>query len=304
MQLVEKFQTGAITRTYQRIDKEYKVNIFIGYNPDGQMSMVITEKGKNEKVKSSKLIDVNLNKREDGKMALSFDLLDNSYESMFVVFCKDIILICEQAGREMAISNALVRWKYWKEMFGRRRNTFLDKNEIKGLIGELLELKNHFIPKIGVDNAISSWMGPLFGHKDFEVSNTWFEVKTVNEAAVQVTISSMEQLEAETEGHLVIIRLEDTSPLTKGAINLNKLVLEIMDEIEDPETLEKFRIKLDNVGYEESSFYDEICFLHKATERYVVNENFPRIRRKEVNDAIGNAKYSILFNGIMDYKEE
>ena len=67
MQLVEKFQTGAITRTYQRIDKEYKVNIFIGYNPDGQMSMVITEKGKNEKVKSSKLIDVNLNKREDGK---------------------------------------------------------------------------------------------------------------------------------------------------------------------------------------------------------------------------------------------
>ena len=61
MQLVEKFQKGAATRTYQRIDMEYRVNVFIGYNPDGQMSMVITENGKNEKVKSTKFIDVNLN---------------------------------------------------------------------------------------------------------------------------------------------------------------------------------------------------------------------------------------------------
>lgn len=304
MQLVEKFQKGAMTRTYQRIDKEYRINVFIGYNPDGQMSMVITEKGKSEKVKSTKFINVNLNKREDGKMALSFDLLDNAYESMFVVFCKDIILMCEQAGREMAISNALLRWKYWKELFGKRRNTILEKNEIKGLIGELLELKNYFIPKIGSDNAITSWMGPLLGHKDFELSDTWFEVKTVHEAAVQVVVSSIEQLEAEIDGHLVVVRLEDTSPLTNSAVSLNKLVLEIMDTINDPETLEKFRIKLDNVGYEQNTLYDEICFLYKGTERYVVNDNFPRLRRKEVNDAIGNAKYSILFNGIIDFKEE
>lgn len=304
MQLVEKFQKGAATRTYQRIDIEYRVNVFIGYNPDGQMSMVITENGKNEKVKSTKFIDVNLNKREDGKMALSFDLLDNAYESMFVVFCKDIILVCEQAGREMAISNALIRWKYWKELFGKRRTTILEKNEIKGLIGELLELKNHFIPEIGADNAITSWMGPLLGHKDFELSDTWFEVKTVNEAAIQVVISSIEQLEAEKDGHLVIIRLEDTNPLANGAVSLNRLVLEIMEIINDPETLEKFRIKLDNVGYEQNPLYDEICFLYKGTERYVVNDKFPRLRRKEINEAIGNAKYSILFNGITDFKEE
>ena len=86
-------------------------------------------------------------------------------------------------------------------------------------------------------------MGPLLGHKDFELSDTWFEVKTVNEAAIQVVISSIEQLEAEKDGHLVIIRLEDTNPLANGAVSLNRLVLEIMEIINDPETLEKFRIK-------------------------------------------------------------
>ena len=304
MQLGEKFQRGAKTCTYQRIDQEYRVNVFIGYNPDGHMSMVITENGKSEKVKSSKLIEVNLKKREDGKMALSFDLLDNAYESMFIVFCKDMILVCEQAGREMAISNALIRWKYWKEMFGKHHSTILEKNEIKGLVGELLELKNHFIPELGAQNAVLGWMGPLLGHKDFELFDTWYEVKVVNEAAIQVVISSLEQLESEADGHLVVIRLENTSPLTRGAINLNKLVLDVMDEINDPETLENFRTKLDNIGYEQNPLYDEICFLYKGTERYIVNDNFPCLRRKEVNDAIGNAKYSILFNGIIDFKEE
>lgn len=304
MQLVEKFQKGIETHTYQRIDSEYKVNVFLGYNPDGQMSMVITENGRNEKVKSTKLIDVNLNRREDGKMALSFDLLDKAYESMFVVFCKDMILICEKAGRDMAISNALIRWKYWKEMFGKRQSTLLDKSEVKGLIGELIELKEHFIPAYGVADAISSWMGPLLGHKDFEVSDTWYEVKCVNEDAVQVAISSIEQLESDVDGHLVVVRLEDTSLTNAGSITLNRLVFEVMEMIKDPEVLEQFRIKLDNIGYEANQAYDEMAFIHKGTQRYTVNEKFPRLRRQEINEAIGNARYTILFNGIVEFKED
>lgn len=114
MNIEEKFARGASTKTYQRIDGEYRVNIFLGYNDDGQMSMVITELGKETLVKSSKLINVTLKRREDQKLALSFDLLDANYKSMFLVFCKDMIITCEKGGSQLAISNALVRWKYWK----------------------------------------------------------------------------------------------------------------------------------------------------------------------------------------------
>ena len=117
MQISKKFEQGIEQHTYQRLDSDYKVNLFLGYNEDGKMSMVITEPGQVVKTKSSKMIDVQMSKREDGKIALTFDLLDNAYASMFTIFCKDMILVCEKAGKEMAISNAVVRWKYWLELF-------------------------------------------------------------------------------------------------------------------------------------------------------------------------------------------
>ena len=48
------------------------------------------------------------------------------------VFCNDIIAICERAGSDQAITSAIIRWKYWKEMFGKKKQTILDKQEIKG----------------------------------------------------------------------------------------------------------------------------------------------------------------------------
>lgn len=304
MDLQKKFEAGEKNHTYQRIDADYKVNIFLGYNDDGCMSMVITENGVDARVKSTKIIDVKIKRREDKKLALSFDLLDEAYKSMFLIFCKDIIVVCEKSGPEMAISSALMRWKYWKEMFGRRKSHLLDKLEIKGLIGELFELKNFFMERFDETKAISSWMGPMLGHKDFEIDDTWYEVKAVSENATQVMISSLEQLESDIDGHLVIVRLEETSTTAKNAINLNSLVLTIVNMIEDPENLEMFRVKLDNVGYSMDVEYDAYNFLYKSTQRYTVNDEFPRLRRGSLDACIGNVKYSILLNGISAFMEE
>ena len=303
MELSKKFEQGVDTHTFQRIDPDYKVNIFLGYNDEGQMSMIITEDGKEERVQPSKLIDVHMNRRENHKLVLSFNLLDLAYAPMFTVFCKDMIVVCERAGKDMAISSALVRWKYWREMFGKKRSQFLDKQEIKGLMGELYELKNRMIPSFGYKDAIKSWMGPLLGHKDFEINRTWYEVKTINDGAVQVIVSSLEQLESEIDGHLVLVRVDETSENNEKALNLNKLVLQITDMIEDPEILEEFRTKLDNVGYSTDQEYDRFNFIVKGSEMYAVNSHFPRLRRSEVNNAIGNAKYTILLAGIVDFKE-
>ena len=303
MNIEEKFAKGELTRTYQRIDSDYKVNIYLGYNEDGQMSMVLIESGKEALVKSSKMINVSLRRRDDKKMALTFDLLDNSYKSMFFVFCKDIILMCELAGPEMAISSALIRWKYWKEMFGKKKTDILDKQEIKGLIGELIELRDHFMSEYEESVAIQSWMGPLQGHKDFEINDTWYEIKSVNENAVQVSISSLEQLESDVEGHLVIMRLEDASATSEYAVNLNKVVISVTDLIKDPDNLDLFRTRLDCIGYFPDDEYDNYNFIYKGRQSYTVATEFPRITRQNVSEAIGNVKYTIMLNAISDYKE-
>lgn len=304
MEILKKFERGAVSRTYQRIDSDYKVDIFLGYNDDGQMSMVITENGKEVPVRSSKFISVILKRREDGRLALSFNLLDNTYKSMFLIFCKDIIITCEKAGNEMAISNGLMRWKYWKEMFGKKKANILDKSEIKGLIGELLELRDYFMKNWNEEKAVESWMGPLLGHKDFEIDETWYEVKSVNENAMQVTISSLEQLESDKNGHLVIVKLEDSSSVSVSSINLNEVVVSIAEKLTDPDVLEVFCTKLDNVGYAFDAEYDNYNFVYKGTHRYYVDEEFPRLRRSEINSTIGNAKYTILLDGITEFRED
>ena len=304
MDLQGKFEKGAKSKTYQRIDADFKVNIFVGYNEDGCMSMVITENGVESHVKSTKLINVKMQRREDKKLALYFDLLDEAYKSMFLILCKDIVLTCEKAGPELAISNALMRWKYWKEMFGRKNNVLLDKSEIKGLIGELYELQNHFLKDYDEKTAVFSWMGPLLGHKDFEINDTWYEVKTVSENATQVIVNSIEQLESESDGHFVVIRLEETSAVNQKAITINKIVLSLIEQIKDIEVLNMFRTRLDNVGYEPHSEYDAFCFDYKSTQRYTITNDFPRLRRKNIDDSIGNVKYTILLNGISQFLED
>lgn len=304
MDLQKKFEAGRKNHTYQRVDADYKVNIFLGYNENGNMSMIITENGVEAKIKSSKFINVSLKRREDRKLALGFDLLDEAYNSLFIIFCKDIIVVSEKAGADMAISTALMRWKYWRELFGRQKSHLLDSQEVKGLVGELLVLKNHFMQNYDENKAISSWMGPLLGHKDFEIDDTWYEVKTIPENATQITISSLEQLESEDDGHLIIVRLEDANSVTNNAITLNAIVNSIVDLIEDPDNLDMFRSKLDNMGYVPNAEYDKYNYLLKSERQYRVDAAFPRLRRKTTDPNIANVKYSILLNGIRDFLEE
>lgn len=304
MDLKTKFEKGKENKTFQRIDSTYIVNVFLGYNEDGRMTMVVTENSVFKPIQSTKLFEIKMKEREDGKMALSFCLLDSSYESLFLIFCKDIIVVCEKAGKDQAIASALTRWKYWKEMFGKKKQAVLDKQEIKGLIGELLILKDYFWEKWGAEKAVKAWMGPLLGHKDFEVDNTWYEIKSVNENALQVKISSVEQLESDENGHLVILRLEDTSTVAEKAINVNELIAELVRMITDIDTLNIFQTKLDNLGYVYDEEYNLWNFLYKGSQSYSIADGFPRIRRKDLKRSIGNVEYTIMLDGIEEFKED
>lgn len=303
MKLKDKFEIGKEKHTYQRIDSEYMSDVYLGYNQENNMTMVIVEVGKPAKVKSSNIIEVRFGERQDKKIALSFTLLDQSYESMFLLFCEDIIKICERTDSSWRLSNVVHRWKYWREMFGKKTRTILSKEEIKGLIGEIYVLKTFFFRKFGIEDTVSSWMGPVAGHKDFEISNTWYEIKTIDEGASKVTISSIEQLDSLEIGYLVIVRVEDTSSTSDIAINLNSIVEDVRLQIKDIDVLNEFDTKLSEVGYTYSDEYKDYNFLMKGYDLYTVDENFPRLKREDISEVIENAKYSLVLYGIREFKE-
>lgn len=303
MNLLEKFELGKQNKTYLRIDPCYNVDIFVGYDDDGRMSLAIIEKGKEVSVKSTNLIEETQGIRKDGKLQLKFSLLDSSYKPMFLKVCRDIIEYCCQKGKGKAIGAASERWKYWREVFDSKKGNILSENEIKGLLGELVVLNEHFMNEYDERTAVSAWMGPLMGHKDFEINETWYEVKTVNQNASEVHISSLEQLESPVEGHLIVVQMEKTNEVNKLAINLNDYVSLIENKITDSNLKEEFWNRLTNVGYEYDEEYKKHNFVFYAKTYYTVKDDFPRLTRANMNRKISSAEYSISLDGIEEFKE-
>lgn len=106
----------------------------------------------------------------------------------------------------------------------------LSENEVLGLIGELLFLKDFAFKVYGVSTGLNGWSGPEPTHKDFSFENNWYEIKTINSYKNSVSISSLEQLDSEFDGHLIVYTMEKMSPSFNG-VKLNSLVANINELI-------------------------------------------------------------------------
>jgi len=88
------------------------------------------------------------------------------------------------------------------------------------------------------------------------------------------------------------------------SINLNTVVISVMDKIEDPNVMDLFQTRLDNMGYVADQEYDNYNFIFKGRQVYAVTDKFPRIQRRNIHPSIGNAKYTIMLDGFTEYKED
>ena len=59
-ELEYKFELGKEKLSYRRIDSTHILDIYVGYNVNKQMSMIITEVGETKDIQSSKCIDVKI----------------------------------------------------------------------------------------------------------------------------------------------------------------------------------------------------------------------------------------------------
>lgn len=294
------FEEEKLSKAYRRINSSHPINIYLGYNSIGKKSLVVIEESIIKNAISTKIIKVILGKREDGKIQLEFSLMDKLFEELFYKFCEDIVLASQNSLKERAIEDIVNRWNAWKTMFQNANNEVLSDIIIQGLIGELLFIKNYMIPKYGFEQAITSWEGPIGGHKDFVIANTWYEVKTCSFSSDTVKISSLEQLDSINVGYLKITRIEKTNETDATAVNLNMIVEEIKEKILSVDTLKLYYEKLSNLKYNYNALYDKITFKIGTEELFEVNEKFPCIRRKEIPAQVQSIQYELRISNLME----
>lgn len=285
---IDYYSGGAL-----KLSVEHPLEWYVRYATPEHKSVIIVSQKAIKKIDSSKCIDAACNQRKDGKYAISFTLLDTKQEDVFITMAVDIIEYSNVETDKDALLKVLSRYNAWLRLLDHKSNAILGSNRQKGLIGELffLKEKNHgMLPSV----ALAGWVGPEGADQDFIYEDCWYEIKSTGASSSEISISSVEQLDRDDEGELVIYRIDKCAPDQSGSFTLYGLVQEVIGVIlRHGENPDEFILKLGAGGYIDMKEYDKQHFCMFSTQIYTVNESFPRIRRVDVPLEITNTIYQI-----------
>lgn len=298
--IAKLFRDGFQRNEFIRIGDNRDLALYIGYDEQCRPAFDFRGDFSPMRLKGSIVIEVT-HLSLSGSPLLRFSLTNSEMLDYFSIFCSDLIKSTVDINEDdIAYKTICSRYMSWKKMF-RTDSSILNENEIMGLIGELLFLRDEMFPKYGQEESIISWSGPEKTHKDFSVSDTWYEIKTTNIGKPSVSISSIEQLDSDVIGILVVYFLEKMAPPFNG-IKINELVLSINELIELSPLKQLFFEKLEAFGFKISQENDNFVYNLAGMSKFNVNADFPRLRRDAIPLAIAKAKYELTLANIDEFK--
>ena len=292
--------TLRIERGYTFVDTE-PLECYIGYDDKLRRTLLILSSSGAVKVPpSSKSVEINQRQRRDGSFNLTLSLLSKNETAVFIEMCCDLLEASENTYDEVvALKKFWQRYNHWQNLFANAKNDLLSDERQRGLIGELLFLREQITDGRSLKEAVSGWTGALKEHQDFSYGEMWYEIKTVMEQAEKVRISSIEQLSLERVGELVIYRLAKTA---SEDFTLNSLVKELSGLLsKNPSAAQKFEVLLFQTGYVEREEYDEQFYQVAEVMKFTVDKKFPRLTKNNLPSAIVEASYSL---NLRELKEE
>lgn len=300
MDIRSQFSAFSRPEYFSRIDDEHILDLHIGLDEKGRKPIELRSMFKPVKVTGTSAIDVTQYTKPEYN-TIRFSLKDDDMSGLFYKFCEDIIEQTKDLKNEKDGYKAITtRFFQWKKMFVLSKNTFLTEPEIMGMIGEILFLRGPLADEIGLSEALKSWSGQELTHKDFSCSDKWYEVKTISRGNTTVRISSLEQLDSDKNGELIVYSLEKMSPAYNG-ISLNKLILETRQMFLSADDADTFLAKVAMQGYEYNNYYDEFVFEVSGLTRYKVTDQFPKLTHANVPKEITKANYDLALAEIMSF---
>ena len=286
---------------YIRVSDSHPLELYIGKNEKGYPTLRDNGIFQPVKIVGNSILEIKQVKTAN-YISILFSYTSKENFSLFYNFCEDIINQTSDYFGNDGYIEIVNRYNQWKKMFYGNSKT-LSENEVIGLIGELLFLKDYCFPIYGISIGLNGWSGPEPTHKDFSYKNEWYEIKSINSFKNTVTISSIEQLDSLIEGKLVVYSFEKMSPSFNG-ISLNALVGMVSNMIQYETDKDIFFEKLKQVGYSYNEVYDNYVYNMINVDKYVVNAEFPKIKAEDLPNGIGKVQYEILLSLIEKFKED
>lgn len=254
-------------------------------------------------------IHVSVEKIGERLSQLTIHLNDTSQNDIFRALCANLMSASAEIPEkkhQLVVEVIINHLERWHNLLRRTRDKLLSKSEQIGLMGELLILKDKFIPKLNAVDAISSWRGPSDDEQDYLYGNWLIEVKTqMSSSDRKLIISSKDQLDT-TSGDIIVCHqtLGQSSENSPDSFTLTGLVKQIDQILSDLDlfALDLFHANLINVGYIERDEYDREYLLLNTRTFFEVGEGFPRIVASDLAEGIDNVHYSISINSCSSFE--
>lgn len=282
------------------VSGHHPLSFHVGYFGE-QMCFMVLDTGKIDNISSSKAITAKCIQTEDKKYALSFLLNFESLSELFVKLCWDLIDCSRESSKP--VDSILSRFNSWIRLLQKKGDGLLSPSSQKGLIGELLFLQDS-IKTIGAYDSLNAWVGPEGSDQDFIFSNLWCEIKTTTIASATVSISSLQQLDRDDVGNLVVYFMDKTTSDGTQTVSLPEVIEETNSLLENPHLIDLFSCKLAMCGYylKDVELYKTIRYRMSEKRSYEVTCDFPRLTRDNVPQGIQNAKYELELSAIEAYR--
>ena len=282
---------------------DHPLNFQIGHYSSAYKSLIVMDTGIIKNIPSSFAVHAVNAELKSGQWILEFQLVHESFEEEYLRLCWDMIEA--SAESQDPLTDFIKKYLSWQKLLQYSEKKSMSFQMQKGLLGELLYL-DECIDEMGTETAVAAWQGPDGSDQDFLFEDTWTEVKSVALASDKVKISSMQQLDQETDGELRVYVMEKS---VEGDARYN--LVDMVNQIEEkllpqPQINDHFEMKLFKYGYREEDIerYRQYYFRLIELRKYVVNEAFPKLTGRNTDSAVVSCEYELSFPGIEEFRRD
>ncbi len=295
---------GMLVQTQRRVDSA--LDLFWHVDKNGRYSFILDSVPLNSEnvVGGLNLRGISVEVESKGykfcQLKLSLD--DRSHWDIFLSLCFDLFKTYERTDNRniKTIKQRLVHWKSLLENSSQQKLSHIEQ---MGLFSEL-DFINRYLIDAMPEKPISHWAGPEGDKHDFSCDCIDVEVKSYKSSkGARVQISSVDQLDITNKPLNLIVYSLTSSPEGLNVRDLAESIKRKLKDSSDLESILELERKLMLVGY--SSYMDESLldkFIVDSCSVYKVDDEFPQIKRSDVDSKIISLNYCIDLGLCDDFK--
>ena len=284
------------------VDHQHPIkNMFLNINEKGNRELLVPVKKPIKKFQSTEAIGIS-NYKAGNTYYFAIELLSENLIKEYACLCFELIQSSREcATQEEAVSVLFDTFRKWYSLMADVHLGILPLHEIRGLMGEVKYMIDELLSGRHEQELINAWTTHKDASRDFVFDETWNEVKTIQSTSDYVSISSVEQLDHDMDGFLIVYRLDQVRKESEKTYTLNSIIQELQSKLSMSAEAVLNR-KLLAKGYTYNEHYDEFLFIFNGKDRYLVDSSFPRISRLDLAPAIKSAEYELYLSGIEEWR--